>query len=313
LTTAVGSVLFIIFEQLIIVDLSYNWNDSWVEKANKAEAEEAGSGQKWLAAILISCAILFSGALAVLIYMFVDFTGCPTNNAFVSLTLIFCIGLTAAQLTGEEGSLLSSASISAWACFLCYSAVSMNPDASCNPRKGEASPLSVAFGLTVSLISLCWTGWSYTAEDKLTTKKTDEENNNVVEEASGENVKKSNKVTGIVTGDGTNEDADADNNAATGAESRPADYNAEEQDGDDDADPHKLSNSWRLNIALAAVACWSAMTLTHWGEIQSNGTLVNPNVSRVGMWMIIGSQWLVMTLYVWTLVAPRLFPDRDFS
>ena len=42
-------------------------------------------------------------------------------------------------------------------------------------------------------------------------------------------------------------------------------------------------------------------------------TLVNPNVGRVGMWMVIGSQWFVMTLYMWTLVAPRLFPDREFS
>ena len=78
-------------------------------------------------------------------------------------------------------------------------------------------------------------------------------------------------------------------------------------------DPSMLSNSWRLNIALAAVSCWSAMILTEWGDIQSNGTIANPSVGRVGMWTIIGTQWFVMSLYVWTLLAPRVFPDRDFN
>lgn len=306
---AVGGVLFIIFQQIVLLDLAHNWNDSWVEKSNQAEAEEAGSGQKWLVAILISCAILFLGAIGVLIYMFVDFTGCPTNNAFISLTLIFCIGLTAAQMTGEEGSLLSSGCISAWACFLCYTAVSMNPDATCNPRSGETSPLGIAFGLTVSLISLCWTGWSYTAEDKLTVQKQDNEESAASNNVSEEDDKDKNKVTGIVTG-GSGENDDNDYGAVNAPEEGPSTNAAENSD---DANPNRLSNSWRLNIALVAVVCWSAMSLTHWGEVQSNGTLANPSLGRVGMWMVIGSQWFVMTLYLWTLVAPRLFPDREFS
>jgi len=294
------------FQQIVILDLAHNWNDSWVEKSNKAEAEEAGSGKNWLVAILISCAILFLGAIGVLIFMFVEFTGCPTNNAFISLTLIFCIGLTAAQMTGEEGSLLGSGSISAWACFLCYTAVSMNPDGTCNPRMGETSPLQIAFGLTVSLISLCWTGWSYTAEDKLTVPNNSEENaaSNYVSE---EDTKDKNKVTGIVTGGSGENDNDND------AVDAPEEGSGANPENGDDVNPNRLSNSWRLNIALVAVVCWSAMSLTHWGEIQSNGSLANPSVGRVGMWMVIGSQWLVMTLYVWTLVAPRLFPDREFN
>lgn len=189
------------FQQLVILDLAHNWNDSWVEKSNKAEAEETGSGKKWLGAILCSCVILFMGVIAMLIYMFVDFTGCTTNNAFISLTLIFCIGLTTAQMTGEEGSLLSSGCISAWDCFLCYTAVSMNPDFSCNPRIGESSPLSIAFGLTVSLISLCWTGWSYTAEDKLSLPTHNEDQQTASNYVSDEAAKEKKKVTRIITGE----------------------------------------------------------------------------------------------------------------
>ena len=80
---------------------------------------------------------------------------------------------------------------------------------------------------------------------------------------------------------------------------------------------------WKLNAILALVCCWVAMTLTGWGSIivaESDGstdtnthTAANPMIGRVNMIMIAISQWVALLLYTWTLVAPRLFPDRDFS
>ena len=31
------------------------------------------------------------------------------------------------------------------------------------------------------------------------------------------------------------------------------------------------------------------------------------------MWVKLGAQWVTGLLYMWTLLAPALFPDRDFS
>lgn len=236
--------------------------------------------------------------------MFAEFTGCATNNAFIAITLVLCILITTAQMTGFEGSLLSSASISAWAVFLCYTAVSKNPNVACNPRLGDVSKLSIGIGLVLTLLSLCWTGWSYTAEDKLTSKKdSDVEAAATAEEEAPADGKRT--VTGIVTGaddDGALQEVNVNDDDLKNAKATA-----------DSVDPSKLSNSWKLNIALAAVSCWSAMLLTEWGEIQTSGHIANPNVGRVGMWVIVGSQWFVMTLYVWTLVAPRVFPGREFS
>lgn len=36
----------------------------------------------------------------------------------------------------------------------------------------------------------------------------------------------------------------------------------------------------------------------------SNGT---------SMWVKISAQWLTMLLFAWSLVAPKLFPSRDFT
>ena len=55
------------------------------------------------------------------------------------------------------------------------------------------------------------------------------------------------------------------------------------------------------------------MVLTSWGSINEGGTSANKSVGEVAMWMIIAAQWVAMALYIWTIVAPRIFPDRDFS
>ena len=110
----------------------------------------------------------------------------------------------------------------------------------------------------------------------------------------------SRKVTGIVT----NQD---DYGTHTGDEESPAET----------AETSVRSSgppvTWKLNFVLAVISCFYAMALTGWGSIESGGTPANPDVGNVSMWMIIASQWVVLVLYLWTLVAPRLFPDRDFS
>lgn len=118
----IGAVIFIMFQQIVFVDIAMNWNDGWVEKSNQAEAEEPGSGAKWLYAILVSVVILFTASIAGWILLFIYFGGCTTNTLFIVVTIILCIVITAAQLSGTEASLLTSATITAYATMLCYSA-----------------------------------------------------------------------------------------------------------------------------------------------------------------------------------------------
>lgn len=114
------------------------------------------------------------------------------------------------------------------------------------------------------------------------------------------------KVTGVVTNlnygsNTTDEESPAE--TATATESTSTTDNANKP----------VSVTWKLNLVLAVISCFYAMSLTGWGSINSGGNAANPSAGSVGMWMIIASQWLVMALYLWTLVAPRLFPDREFS
>jgi hypothetical protein len=322
-------VVFVLVQQLMIVDMSHNWNEAWVERSNRAELEEAGSGRKWLAAILASCFVMYALAVAGLVYLFVDFTGCPTNNAFISVTLVGCVAITAVQLTGEEGSLLSSATVCLYATYLLYSAATKNPDPTCNPALGLPTVANIVLGLLVCALSLGYTGWSYTAEDKLSSKASEEDEGTRPAAAApyqppapDGNGGERKKVAGVVVGPADGKDEELGDGKGGG--NNPDEEAGAPPAGDGDR-PGTFSNSWRLNGVLATVCCWTAVVLTEWGAVSTSnrgagnanttesGLVANPGAGLVAMWMVIASQWIVMLLYLWTLAAPRLFPGRDFS
>lgn len=119
----VGAVLYLIFNQLIILDVCYNLNESWVEKADRLDIEEEpGAGKKWLMALIALSAFLFLASFTAIGLMYAFFGGCSTNMAFITITLIMGVVCTGIQLTGEEASLFTSATIFSYSTFLLYTA-----------------------------------------------------------------------------------------------------------------------------------------------------------------------------------------------
>lgn len=286
-----GAVLFILFNQLVILDIAYNLNESWVEKANETELEDGpGAGRKWLGALLGCAGIFYVGGLVAIGLMYHYFAGCSFNIAFITVTLIFGLVSTIVQLMGEEASLFTSASIFGYSMYLCYTAVSKNSDRACNPLLGEENISGIIMGIVVTVISILWTGYSYTAH-KAVGEGSDEISND----------EEKNKGVGglVVNNDKATEDYDAVNDNAEG--------------GTIEDETQTFSSSWKLNLILALICCWYAMSLTSWGSIENSGNIANPSAGDVGMWMVISSQWLMNALYLWTLLAPKIFHDRDFS
>mmetsp|Transcript_6801 Transcript_6801/g.10166 ORF Transcript_6801/g.10166 Transcript_6801/m.10166 type:complete len:467 (+) Transcript_6801:54-1454(+) len=290
----VGAIFFMIFNQLIIIDMAFNVNESWVEKSDKAELDEGeGAGKKWLGALLASCAILVLGSLVAIGLMFYYFTGCTTNNIFITITLIAGIVLTIIQLTGEEASLFTSSCIFAYSTYLCYTAVTKNPNAECNPQLGEENFSGIILGLIITLIGMAWTGYSHTAHRAVGEASDHADQNANEDDAERTPI----GVTGVLLSS-SNHDGDSPN------------------DGDGNENQNSIesfSSSWKINLILAFICCWYAMCLTSWGTVASAGNVANPSAGDVSMWMVICSQWLMNLLYLWTLLAAKIFPDRDFN
>ena len=193
-----------------------------------------------------------------------------------------------------------------------------NDNSECNPSLGQNDVLGIVIGIGLAMITLGYAAWSATADEKLSSRRyvtqvhcfqdndfSVPSQNSIVQSRKSEAMLPSgnpplkaeeSRVTGIVSNDyGTGE-----------GEGTP---NGDQQD----ETPNDFSNSWKLNLVLASVSCWFAMALTGWGSIEGSGDVADPLVGQTSMWVIVGSQWFVLTVYLWTLVAPRLFPDRDFS
>jgi hypothetical protein len=67
-----------------------------------------------------------------------------------------------------------------------------------------------------------------------------------------------------------------------------------------------------FHLIFALASMYSAMLLTGWG----NANVEEKDIIDVGwpsVWVRMCTQWITAALYIWSLVAPQIFPDRDFS
>jgi hypothetical protein len=308
----VGSTIFIVIQQIILIDLAYEWNDAWVKNSEDDEKAEPGSGDGWLKALLGISGIIFAAAFTALGMLFHYFGGCDSNNWFLSITLVFTLVATGLQLTGDEGSVLTSAIMAAYSVFLAYSAVSANPNATCNPQLGQDNVLAQGIGMTLIMASMAWTCFSYTKSSMLggdsAVEMRKSGSQRLMDSADIERPAK-----GVVTGGG--EAAEYGTASTIPTERDVQERRSEEEDHSSGSNynDEEIGQPWKLNLVLILLSCWSAMVLTSWGTVQNEGSPANPSAGRVSMWMMMVAQWIALSLYSWSLVAPRLFPDRDFN
>uniref|UniRef100_A0A1I8A6I3 Serine incorporator 5 n=1 Tax=Steinernema glaseri TaxID=37863 RepID=A0A1I8A6I3_9BILA len=65
-----------------------------------------------------------------------------------------------------------------------------------------------------------------------------------------------------------------------------------------------------FHFIFALASLYVMMTLTSW--YNPSNDLRNLSSNMASVWVKVVSSWLCIILYGWTLVAPALFPDREF-
>ncbi|KAF7009785.1 hypothetical protein CFC21_024286 [Triticum aestivum] len=92
------------------------------------------------------------------------------------------------------------------------------------------------------------------------------------------------------------------------------DSNVEEGKGNSEgSEPRPVSYSYTFfHLIFALASMYSAMLLTGWTSATSERSELM-DVGWTTVWVRICTEWSTAALYIWTLVAPLLFPDRDFS
>ncbi|XP_017793609.1 PREDICTED: probable serine incorporator isoform X2 [Habropoda laboriosa] len=301
----IGGFLFVIIQLILIVDFAHSWAEVWVTNYN--ETESKGWYVALLGATLFNYAVSITGIVLLFIY-FTHANSCGLNKFFISFNLILCIiasiisTLPQIQEYQPRSGLLQSSVVSLYVVYLTWSGISNSPDHECNPGFFEiisgndpAARNRVAFdkesiiGLIIWFSCVLYSSLRTASESsKLTfSDKVLVEDNGAVRNAGDQSL--------IDHEEGRNPDSEPGNEAKVW-----------------DNEENTVAYNWSFfHLMFALATLYVMMTLTNWYQPNSNLDTLNSNAAS--MWVKIISSWMCLGLYVWTLIAPAVLTNREFS
>ncbi|XP_072270622.1 serine incorporator 3 [Pyxicephalus adspersus] len=306
-----GAASFIVIQLVLLVDFAHSWNESWVERM------EEGNSKCWYAVLLSTTGLLYITSTTFFILLFVFYTvpgGCALNKFFISFNLILCFIVSVISILPkvQEGQprsgLLQSSVITLYTVYLTWSAISNEPDRTCNPSlmsilsKITAPTLSPqnetvpAAPTSQPLTSLQWwdtqsiIGLVLFVLCLLYSSIRNSTNSQV------------NKLT--LSGNDTPMLDDTVGNGADGEDGEVQRVMDNEKDG-------VQYNYSFFHFMLCLAALYIMMTLTNWYSPDADFKTITSKWPAV--WVKICSSWVCLLIYAWTLVAPLVLPNRDFN
>uniref|UniRef100_A0A8C4T541 Serine incorporator 2 n=1 Tax=Erpetoichthys calabaricus TaxID=27687 RepID=A0A8C4T541_ERPCA len=290
----VGAFIFIIIQLILLIDFAHSWNQSWLQKA------EEGNSKCWYACLLIVTVLFYIAAIAAVVLFYVYYTksnDCAENKLFISLNLIFCCIISIVSIIPKVqevqpySGLLQASVITLYTMYVTWSAMTNETDRNCNPSllslfsNTTASPgqpvqwwdAQSIVGLIIFILCTLYASIrssNHTQVNKLM----------LTEEGSGFMGK--------------------------GDASEVTDDNGVRRAVDNEEDGVTYSYSF-FHFCLLLASLYIMMTLTNW--YLPNASSQDPPNGWAAAWVKISSSWLGLALYLWTLVAPLIFPDRDFN
>ncbi|KNA10893.1 hypothetical protein SOVF_140080 [Spinacia oleracea] len=237
--------------------------------------------QKWYMALLavsVGCyiaAFTFSGIL--FIWFNPSGEDCGLNVFFIVMTMILAFAFGVIALHPKvNGSLLPASVISVYCAYVCYTGLSSEPrDYVCNGLHNKSRAVSTStliLGLITTVLSVLYSALRAGSSKAFLSPP-------------------SSPRAGATNPLLSSEDTEAGNKKDS--ESRPVSYSY---------------TFFHLIFALASM--YSAMLLSGWTSSSDSSDLID--VGWASVWVKICTQWVTAGLYIWSLVAPLLMPDREF-
>ncbi|THU48546.1 hypothetical protein C4D60_Mb06t00100 [Musa balbisiana] len=268
-----GSGLFLLVQVVLLLDFVHAWNENWVSKDE----------QFWYMALLIVSLVCYVATFSFTGLLFHWFTpsghDCGLNTFFIVLTLIFVFVFAVVALHPKvNGSLLPASVISLYCTYLCYSGISSEPrDYECNGLHNHSKAVStgsLTLGLLTTVLSVVYSA-----------------------------VRAGSSTTLI----------SPPSSPRAGSEKPllPFDKLEEQEDKKkDEAKPVSYSYAF-FHLIFSLASMYSAMLLTGWStSVGGSGKLVD--VGWPSVWVRIITGWATASLFIWSLIAPLIFPERDF-
>lgn len=299
----IGGFLFILIQLVLLVDFAHSWNERWVGKYEETQSKV------WFAGLLGFTIFFYLVALALVIIFYLVYANsgdCALHKFFISFNLILCVIVSVlailpqVQEANPRSGLLQSALITLYTMYLTWSAMTNNPNTTCNPSltsilypehwtppnattttvsstTTSSTTLAVEFdwksviSLVIFLVCVLYASMRTSFSGKKLMMNNSEE---VILHDGGSDVERDGKVW------------------------------------DDETDGVSYSYSL-FHFMFFLASLYIMMTLTQWYKPSSGSTGLISN--EPAMWVKISSSWICILIYAWTLVAPLILTNRDFD
>ncbi|KAJ7304212.1 hypothetical protein JRQ81_011746 [Phrynocephalus forsythii] len=291
----VGAFLFILIQLILLIDFAHSWNQIWLRNADE------GNSKCWYAALFIFTIIFYAISIAGVVLLYVYYTkpdGCTENKVLISLNLIFCVVVSVVSILPRvqdaqpHSGLLQASIITLYTMFVTWSSLANVPNKYCNPTlliraEGNSTTVVTAGGqptqwwdapsiVGLVIFILCTFFISVRSSDHAQVNKM------------------------MLT----------EESPAMLGDSIPSPDGGVHQAYDNEEDGVSYNYTF-FHFCLLLASLYIMMTLTNWYRPdQRHHELTSP---WTAVWVKISSSWVGLLLYLWTLVAPLMFPNRDFN
>lgn len=297
----IGGFMFILIQLILIVDFAHGIAENWVSTYEENNSRACFFG---LLTFTGGCYIVSTIGVILMFIYYTSSGSCLLHKFIISFNVILCIAVTVISMLPRiqehmpTSGLLQSSFLTLYTMYLTWSALMSNPNKECNPSlmsivvhdNGDgqyATPVATHSIVSLIIWFLCLLYASIRSS--------------------------SNTALGKITG-GNNAGNDAEdiplseatvsiNDAEEGSSGRARAY-------DNEKEGVAYSYSF-FHFMFALASLYVMMTLTNW--FQPNNKLSELNSNFAALWVKVVSSWMCIIIYAWTLVAPALFPDRDFN
>ncbi|CAF2102948.1 hypothetical protein HID58_020045 [Brassica napus] len=235
--------------------------------------------RKWYVALLVISIVCYIATYAFsgVLFMWFNPSGhdCGLNVFFIVMTMILAFVFAIVALhPAVNGSLLPASVISVYCAYVCYTGLSSEPhDYVCNG-------LNRSKAVTASTLIL---GMLTTVLSVL--------------------------YSALRAGSSTTFLSPPSSPRAGGKEALLEDPEDGKKNGEAEARPVSYSYSF-FHIIFALASMYAAMLLSGWTDSSESASLID--VGWTSVWVKICTGWVTAALYIWTLIAPLILPDREF-
>ncbi|KDQ57032.1 hypothetical protein JAAARDRAFT_35631 [Jaapia argillacea MUCL 33604] len=324
----IGATIFILLGLVLLVDFAHSWSETCLQNW------ESSDSNLWQWILIGSTAGMYGATIALtgVLYGFFSASGCTLNRFFISVNLVLCIIITiicihpVIQEYNPRSGLAQSSMVAAYCTYLIMSAVGNHTHKACNPlQSGTASgtrTTTVVLGAIFTFLAIAYSTSRAATQSRALVGK----NKRGVELPSDYGSIEHHAELGVVNTQPSKTESPRYQAllAAVEAGAIPASALQEEEDededevvgdnNDDERSGTRYNYSW-FHVIFAIGAMYVAMLLTDWNVVKSSDPSdpdqdVYIGRSETAMWMRVVSSWVCMLLYIWSLLAPVLLPDR---